>query len=98
MSLQNNYTLKYSAAVALMRLTKYTEKRKKRIFTLNIICIKDVYIVCVNEYVFEMINIHILIHCDTYHCKQTMCVPRVSSTSDRRNASEIQAVCNNRNN
>ena len=34
----------------------------------------------------------------TFHCKQTMCVSCVNGKSDRGNASEIQAVCNNRKN
>ena len=52
------------------------------------------YIVCVNESVFEMLNIHIWTHCDAFHCKQTMCVSRVNGKSDslRGNASELQAV------
>ena len=36
------------------------------------------YIVCVNESVFEMLNIHIWTHRDTFRCKQTMCVSRVN--------------------
>ena len=48
------------------------------------------YSVCVNESVFEMLNIHILTYCDTFHCKQTMYVSRVNDKSDRGNASEIQ--------
>ena len=30
-----------------------------------------------------------LTHCDTFHCKKTMRVPRVNGKSDRGNASEI---------
>ena len=29
------------------------------------------YILFVNESVFEILNIHIWTHCDTFHCKQT---------------------------
>ena len=56
------------------------------------------YIVCVNESVFEMLNIRLSRHCDTFHCKQTMCVSHVNGKSDKGNASEIQAACNNRKN
>ena len=41
------------------------------------------YIVCVNEYVFEMLNIHIWTHCDTFHCKKTTCVSHVNGKGDR---------------
>ena len=54
--------------------------------------------VCVKESVFEMLNIHIWIHCDTFHCKQTTHVSCIYGKSDRGNASEIHAVCNNREN
>ena len=43
-----------------------------------------------------MLNIYIWTYCDTFHIKQTMCVSRVNGKGDRGNASEIQAVCNNR--
>ena len=56
-------------------------------------------IVCLNESVFEMLSIHIWTHhCETFQYKQTMCMSRVNGKSDRGNASEIQAVCNNRKN
>ena len=42
-------------------------------------------IVCVNESEFEMLNIHIWTHCDTFHCKQTTCVSRVNWKGDRGN-------------
>ena len=75
----------------------YTERKKKRIFTLSKYLYQR-YIVCVNESVFEMLNIHIWTHCDTFHYKQTMCVLRVNGKSARGNASETTFVCNNRKN
>ena len=54
--------------------------------------------VYVNESVFEMLNIHIWAYCNTFHCKQTICVLHVNGKSDRGNASDIQAVCKNRRN
>ena len=47
---------------------------------------------------FEMLNIHIYTHYDTFHCKKTMCVSHVNGKSDRGFASNIPAVCNNRTN
>ena len=49
--------------------------------------------VCVKESVFEMLNIHIWTHYDTFHWKQTTCVSWVHGKSDIGNASEIHAVC-----
>ena len=60
---------------------------------MNNICIKDI-----SQSVFEILNIHIWTHCDTFHYIQTMCVSRVNGKRDRGNASEIQPVCNNRKN
>ena len=51
--------------------------------------------VCVKESVFEMLNIYIWTHCDTFYCKHTTCVSCVHGKSDRGHASEIHAVCNN---
>ena len=35
-------------------------------------------IVCLNESMVKMLNIHIWTNCDTFHCKQTTCVSRVN--------------------
>ena len=56
----------------------------------------QICIVCVNESVFEMLNIHILTYCDTFHCKQTTRLSCVNGKGDRGNASDMPAVCNNR--
>ena len=56
------------------------------------------YIVCVSESVFEMLTFHIWTHYDKFHYIQTMCVSRENGKSDRGNASEIEALGNNRNN
>ena len=75
----------------------YILKGKRNAYSLWILFVSKIYF-CVNESVFEMVNIHIWAHCDTFHCKQTMCASRVNGKSDRGNASEIQAVWNNRKN
>ena len=72
-------------------------KGKRNAYSLWIIFVSKIYF-CVNESGFEMLNIHIWTHCDTFHCKQTMCASRVNGKSDRGNACEIQAVWNNRKN
>ena len=38
---------------------------------------------CVNESLFEMLNIHICTHCDTFLCKKTTCVRPVNGKGDR---------------
>ena len=53
---------------------------------------------CVNESLFEMLNIHICTHCDTFLCKKTTCVLHVKGKGDRGYEREIQAVLNNRKN
>ena len=41
-----------------------------------------------------MLDIHTFTHCDTFHCKQTTCLPHVNVTVDRDRESESQAVFN----
>ena len=53
---------------------------------------------CVNESLFEMSNIHICTHCDTFPCKNTTCVSHVKGKGDRGYEREIQAALNNRKN
>ena len=55
---------------------------------------------CVNESLFEMLNIYICTHCDTFLCKKTTCVSHVNGTGDRGGGDEreTQAVSNNRKN
>ena len=50
----------------------------------------------VNESLFEMLNIHICTHCDTFLCKKTTSVSHVNGKGDRGYEREIQAVFNNR--
>ena len=66
-------------------------KGKRNAYSFRIIFVSTIYF-CVNESVLEMLNIHILTHCDIFYCKQTMCASGVNGKSDRGNASEIQAV------
>ena len=51
---------------------------------------------CVNEYLFEMLNIHICTHCDTFLCEMITCVSHVNGKGDRGYDRKIQAVLNNR--
>ena len=51
---------------------------------------------CVNEYLFEMLNIHICTHRDTFLCEKTTCVSHVNVKGDRGYDRIIQAVLNNR--
>ena len=53
---------------------------------------------CVNESLFQMLNIHICLHCHTFLCKKTTCVSHVNGKGDRGYAREIQTVLNNRKN
>ena len=56
------------------------------------------YINCVNESLFEMSNIHICTHCDTFLCKKTTCGSHVNGKGNRGYEWEIQAVLDNRKN
>ena len=47
---------------------------------------------------FEMLNIHICTHCDTFLCKKTLCVSHVNGKGNRGYDRKIQAVLNNRKN
>ena len=53
---------------------------------------------CVNESLFEMLNIHIWTNCDTFLCKETMCASHVNGKGDRGYERGIQVVLNNRKN
>ena len=53
---------------------------------------------CVNESLFEMLNIHIYTHCDIFLCKKTTCMSHVNGKGDRGYDRKIQAVLNNRKN
>ena len=53
---------------------------------------------CVNESLFDMLNIHICTHCDTFLCKKTTCVSHGNGKGDREYGRKIQAVLNNRKN
>ena len=53
---------------------------------------------CVNESLFEMLNIHICTHCDTFLCKNTTCVSHFNGKGDRGYEREIQSVLNTRKN
>ena len=57
----------------------YILKGKRNAYSLGMIFVRCID--CVNESVFEMLNIHICTHCDTFNCKQTMCVSRVNGKS-----------------
>ena len=53
---------------------------------------------CITESLFEMLNIHICTHCDTFLCKKTTCVSHVNGKGYRGYKREIPAVLNNRKN
>ena len=53
---------------------------------------------CINESLFEMLNVHICTHCDTFLCEKTPCVLHVNGKGDRGYEREIQAVLNKRKN
>ena len=50
---------------------------------------------CVNEFLFEMLNIHMCTHCDTFLCKEITCLSHVNGKGDRGYERKIQAVLNN---
>ena len=52
-------------------------------------------IYCVNEFLFDMLSIHICTHCDTFLCKKTTCVSHVNGKGDRGYEWKIQSVSNN---
>ena len=51
---------------------------------------------CLNESLFEMLNIHFYTHCETFLCTKITCVSHVNGKSDRGYQREIQTVLNNR--
>ena len=75
---------------------KYTERKKEMHILFCYLYQRCMN--CANESRFEMFNIHICTHCDTFHCKETTCVLHFNGSGDKGNEREIQAVFNNRKN
>ena len=53
---------------------------------------------CVNESLFEISNIHVCTHNETFLCKDTICLSSVNGKGERGYVREIQAVLNCRKN
>ena len=53
---------------------------------------------CLNESLFEMLNIHICTHCDTFLCKETTFVSHVNGKGGMGYERKIPAILNNRKN
>ena len=73
-------------------------KGKRNAYSLWIIFVSKKYCLCKLICVWNVLNIHIWTNFYTFYCKRTMCVSRVNGKSDRGNANEIQAICNNKKN
>ena len=71
-------------------------KGKRNAYSLWLLFVSKMY--CVNESLFEMLNVHICTNCDSFLCKKTTCVSHVKGKGDRGYKREIQAVLNNRKN
>ena len=74
---------------------KYTERTKETHIRFGCYLYQRC-INCVNESLFEMLNIHICTHYDTFLSKKITCMSHVNGKGDRGYEREIQAVLNNR--